>query len=231
MPLTRRTTPSSRNESRRSEMPASFIFSSTLVRSTLLRPGVVDDLHARALFHVVDQALADHVVRVGIVVDLDPQVVEEVRAPQPLEVVEDQLLGVVGVGHPHAIGRAAGLGLDVIEVGLRLDQRLVDRMEPELDRTHHRRRTGGRRADGCAAAAGACGAGAAGAAGAAGWCGAAAGAAGAGGRRRRLWRCHSRRGRRLEGAIGCRRQRPEAWSADADATLRAQRPPANALLT
>ena len=38
MPFTRRTAASSRNESRRSVTPSSFIFSSILVRSTLLDP-------------------------------------------------------------------------------------------------------------------------------------------------------------------------------------------------
>ena len=108
----------------------------------LARPGVVDDLHARPLFHVEDHALADDAVLVGLVDRLDPQVVEEVGPPQPPEVVADLLLGGLVVGHPHAIGAAARLRLDVIQVGLRLDQRLVDRVEAELEEANDRARPG-----------------------------------------------------------------------------------------
>ena len=101
-------------------MPSSFIFSSILVRSTLVEPGVVDDLHARPLFHVVDHVLADDAVLERLVERFNPQVVEEVGGPQPLEVVEQRLLGLLVERHPHAFRRAAERGLDVIEIGLRL---------------------------------------------------------------------------------------------------------------
>ena len=107
----------------------------------LARPGVVDDLDPRPLFHVVDDPLADHPVRVGIVVHLNPQVVQEVGRPQPLEVVEQHLFRGVGVGRPDAVTRPAGLCLDVIQVGLRLDERLVDGVKPQLDRANDRRGT------------------------------------------------------------------------------------------
>ena len=104
----------------------------------LARPGVVDDLDARPLFHVEDDVLAHHAVGVRRVARPRSEVVEEVGRPQPLEVLEQRLLGLLVEGHPDAVERPARLRLDVIEVGLRLDERLVDRLEPQFDEPHQR---------------------------------------------------------------------------------------------
>ena len=108
------------------------------------RAGVVDDLHARAFFHVINHTLRLHAVFERLVDRLNPQVVEEAGRPQPLEVVEQRPLGRLVVRHPHALGRAAERRLDVIEVGLRLDDRFVDRVEPDLGLRNDRARSGRR---------------------------------------------------------------------------------------
>ncbi|MEZ5284458.1 MAG: hypothetical protein R2712_06550 [Vicinamibacterales bacterium] len=113
----------------------------------LVGAGVVHDLDPRPLLHVVHDPLADHAVTVGVVVHLDPEVVEEAGAPEALEVLEQRLLGVIRIGHPHPVGRPAGLGLDVVEVGLGLDEGLVDRVEPQLERADDRCRAVGGLAD------------------------------------------------------------------------------------
>ena len=59
----------------------------------LLRADVVDDLDALPLLHVVGDDLADRAVGELVVADVNPQVVEEVRVPQAMEVVLDRLLG------------------------------------------------------------------------------------------------------------------------------------------
>ena len=89
-----------------------------LGRLDLLRAGVVDDLDALTFFDVVDDQLAHHAVRERVVLHLDRDVVEEVGAPQPLEVFADRLLGRLVVRDPDALGRPARLQLNVVEVGL-----------------------------------------------------------------------------------------------------------------
>ena len=70
----------------------------------------------------------------------------KVRGPQPLEVVEDGLLGLLVVGLPDVLRRQAGLHLDVIEVSLRLDRRDVALLlEAEADVIQHRPHVGGGR--------------------------------------------------------------------------------------
>ena len=94
---------------------------------------VVDDLDPLALLHVVGDQLADHAVGEGVVRGLDREVLEEVRGPEALEVVEHPPFGLVGIRHPDPVARPARLGLDVIEIGLRFDERFVHRVKPELD--------------------------------------------------------------------------------------------------
>jgi hypothetical protein len=65
-----------------------------------LRSDVVDDLDALPFFHVVDDQLADHAVREAVVLDVDDEVVEEVRRIQPLEVADRRLLGLVVPRNP-----------------------------------------------------------------------------------------------------------------------------------
>ena len=91
----------------------------------LLRSDVVDDLDALPLLHVVGDDLADRPVGELVVAGVDPEVVEEVGVPQPVEVVDDHLLGRVVVRQPDAFRRPALFQLDVIEIGLRLDDRRV----------------------------------------------------------------------------------------------------------
>src|SRR4029453_15142716 len=50
----------------------------------LLAALVVDDLDALSLLHLVDDALPDHAVRIGIVNDLARELLEEVRSPKTL---------------------------------------------------------------------------------------------------------------------------------------------------
>ena len=64
---------------------------------------VVDDLDARALFHVEDDVLAQHAVVVAAIEDLDAEVVEEVGRPQPLEVLEQRPLGFFVERRPDAV--------------------------------------------------------------------------------------------------------------------------------
>ena len=107
----------------------------------LLRADVVDDLDPLPLLHVVDDVLADDAVVVRRVGHLNPQVVEEVGLPQPVEVLEHVLLVV---RHPAALRRHARPRVDVVQVGLRVDHRLVDGVELELDEPHERPRVGRR---------------------------------------------------------------------------------------
>src|SRR4029453_995403 len=100
----------------------------------LLAALVVDDLDALALLHLVDDALPDHAVGIGIVDDFDRQILEEVGGPETLEVLDEDLLGLLVVRYPDPIGRPAHLRLDVIQVRLRLDDRHVTlRGERQLD--------------------------------------------------------------------------------------------------
>ena len=111
----------------------------------LLAAGVVDDLDPLPLLQLVEDALAHHAVVVGGVEHFDGQVVEEVGGPQPLEVLEQAGLGLLVVRHPHAVRGPADLGLDVIEVGPRLDHRDVAlRGKRDLDEPDQRRRPGRR---------------------------------------------------------------------------------------
>ena len=111
----------------------------------LLGADVVDDLDALPLLHVVGDELADHAVGEGVVLDVDPEVVEEVRVPQTMEVVEDGLLARIVVRDPDALGRPARFQLDVIQVGLRVDERRAAlRLEAGRDQVDDRARTGGR---------------------------------------------------------------------------------------
>ena len=116
-----------------------------LRRLDLLGADVVDDLDALPLLHVVGHDLADRAVGELVVADVDEQVIEEVRVPQPVEVLEDDLLAVVVPGNPHALRRQAGLQLDVIEVGLGLDDRGVALgLEARRDEQDHRSAAGRR---------------------------------------------------------------------------------------
>ncbi len=111
----------------------------------LLAADVVHDLDALALLHLEDDALADDAVRVVVVDDLDRQVVEEVGRPEPLEVLEQRLLGLLGVGRPHVSRRPRDLRLDVIEVRLGVDDRRPALPgKGQLDEADQRRRPGGR---------------------------------------------------------------------------------------
>ncbi len=105
----------------------------------LLRPDVIDDLDALALLHVVGQDLADRAIRERVVLDVDEEVIEEVRAPQPMEIFLDRFFGLVRIRNPYAFRRAALLQLDVIQVGLRLDERLITlRLEARCNEEHDR---------------------------------------------------------------------------------------------
>jgi hypothetical protein len=68
-------------ESRRIVIPAPSARSSILVWSTF-GADVVDDLDPLPLLHVVGHQLADDAVLEDVVVDLDREVVEEVRVPE-----------------------------------------------------------------------------------------------------------------------------------------------------
>ena len=107
-------------------------------------PGIVNDLHARPLFHVVDDVLAHYAIREWHVERFNPQVVEEVGGPQPLEVGEQRLLGLLVERHPHVVSGPAERGLDVIEIGLRFDLGRIDRVETQLGRANDRTRPGRR---------------------------------------------------------------------------------------
>ncbi len=111
----------------------------------LLRPDVIHDLDALALLHVVGDDLADRPVGELVVADVDEQVVEEVRVPEASKVVLEDLLGRLVVRDPIPLRRRAGLQLDVKEVGLGLDDRLVAlRLEARRDEQHHGPAAGGR---------------------------------------------------------------------------------------
>ncbi len=114
-----------------------------LGRLDLLGADVVDDLDALPLLHVVGHDLADRAVGELVVADVDEQVVEEVGVPEPVEVLEDDLLAVVVPGNPHALRRQAGLQLDVVDVGLGLDDRGVALgLEARGDEQDHRSAAG-----------------------------------------------------------------------------------------
>ena len=69
------------------------------------------------------------------------EIVEEVGGPQPLVVADDRLLGRLVVRLPHVLRRQAhevGPTADVIEVGLRLDQRDVALLRESTARTCRR---------------------------------------------------------------------------------------------
>ena len=116
-----------------------------LRRLDFLRAEVVDDLDALPLLQVVGDDLADRAVGELVVADVDPQVVEELRVPQPVKVFFERFLRVRVVGQPHALRRLALFQLDVIEVGLRLDDGLVALgLEARRDEQHDRWRSGRR---------------------------------------------------------------------------------------
>ncbi len=94
-----------------------------LVRVDLLVALVVDDLDPLPLLHVVDDDLPHHAIGEGVIDDLNAQVVQEVRRPQPLEVRHHRLLGGLVVRHPSILGRGAAPELDVVEVRVGLDDR------------------------------------------------------------------------------------------------------------
>ncbi len=149
------------NESSRIWSCFSFSLSSIFDWSTLLGADVVDDLDPLPLLHVVDHDLPDHAIREAHVAHLGNQIVEEVRAPQPLEVGNDCPFGIVVVRRPDIRGRPAHAlrQLDVVDVGVRLDHREAALLlETRHDLVQHRRGIGrrelGRRrhgqpADGC----------------------------------------------------------------------------------
>ena len=109
------------------------------------RPHVIDDLDSLPLLHVVGDDLSHHTIGERVVAHVDPKVVEEVRRPQAPEIFEDRLFSGVGVRHPDALRRLARLELDVIKVGLIVDQRRPAlRFETRRDKEHHRTGVGRR---------------------------------------------------------------------------------------
>ena len=86
-----------------------------------LRADVVDDLHALPFFDVVRDQLADDAVREAVFLLLDPEILQEVRAPQSREVLVDFLLGRFVPRRPLPLRRQARWQMDVIKVGLGLD--------------------------------------------------------------------------------------------------------------
>src|SRR5262249_38638862 len=92
-----------------------------LRRLELFGSGVFDDLNALPLLHVVDNDLANHTVRKDVVERFDLQIIEEVRGPEATEVLFERHFNRVVVCHPHILRRTTWLRLDVIEIGLRLD--------------------------------------------------------------------------------------------------------------
>ena len=107
---------------------------------------VVDDLDALPLLHVVDDHLADDAVGEPVILDPDRQVIEEVGRPQPLEVFANDLLDRLVVRHPlPGLGVAQpGLHLDVIQVGIRFDDRKASLLfEAGHDLVDHRPAAGG----------------------------------------------------------------------------------------
>ena len=84
-----------------------------------------------------------------VVLDADREVVEEVRRPQPLEVLADDLLGRLVVRHPLRSGSCRRPHLDVIEVGIGLDDGEAALLfEAGHDLVDHRSRAGGRQCAG-----------------------------------------------------------------------------------
>ena len=111
----------------------------------LLRPGELDDLHPLPLLHVIDDDLADHAVGERVVLNVHPQVVEEVRVPEATEVGLDDAFNLIVVGRPGPLRWTAHplLELDVIEVGLDVDQGDVPlRLKAGAEQPEDRSRTG-----------------------------------------------------------------------------------------
>ncbi len=143
------------NESRRMLMLFSFSALFDLRLVDLLQALVVDDLDPLPLLHVVDDQLADDAVRERVVLDPDGQVIEEVGRPQPLEVFANDLLGRLVVGHPPVRRADWPAQLDVVEVGVRLDDREATLLfEAGDDLVHHGSRSVGRHACGGSGRAG-----------------------------------------------------------------------------
>jgi len=106
---------------------------------------VVDDLDPLPLFHPEDDQLADNTVRQHVILQLDGEVIEKTGSPQPAEVREDDLFGVVVIQDPAADRRLARSELDVVDVGLRINERRATlRLEAERIREDNRGRAGWR---------------------------------------------------------------------------------------
>ena len=135
------------NESSRIVMLFFFQLLFDLRLVDLLQALVVDDLDALPLLHVVDDHLADDTVGEGVVLDPDGEVIEEVGGPQALEVLARDLLDCLVVRHPlPGLGVAEpGLHLDVVQVGIRFDDREASLLfETGHDLVDHRSGTSGR---------------------------------------------------------------------------------------
>ena len=137
-------------ESSRMVMPFSFSFSSISEWLDPLGADVVHDLDPLPLLHVEDRQLAEDAVGIPDVANVDRQIVEEARGPQPPEVAHQGLFERLVVGNPPVLARTAGACLDVIKVGVRIDDgRPALLLETEHvaveDRTRRSRRRAGRR--------------------------------------------------------------------------------------
>ena len=132
-------------ESRRMLMLSSLSFSSIFVCSIFLRAGVVDDLDALPLLHVVDDELADDAVRdtASSLTSIDRSS-RKLVAHSRLKSSRTRLLRRCTAPRRRRDGRL-GLRLDVIEVGLRLDRPTrCPAPGTQLDEADDRRRSGGR---------------------------------------------------------------------------------------
>ena len=100
--------------------------------------GVLDAL---ALLHLVEDDLADDPVRERIVNGLDREIGQEIGGPERFEILREHLLDGGVVRLPLVLGGQADvvLPLDVIQVGLRLDERHIPLLfEAEDDVVHDR---------------------------------------------------------------------------------------------
>ena len=110
----------------------------------LLLPAGRDEVHhldARSLFEVKDDVLARDAVVVGLVDHLDPEVLQEVRAPEIPEVVLDRRFGV---GRPHGDGpvREGQRRRDAGRERLERNHSVVGRVALDLDAANQRRGAG-----------------------------------------------------------------------------------------